>query len=320
MMGKHDKPGVDIRRLRYFLAVCDHGGFSRAAVAIGVAQPALTRQVQLLEQELGVELVTRNGRSALPTGAGQSLMVEARQHLTELDHLVERIRRDFGQTPRRVVLGICPTITAMFLDHIREGLHQADSGLELSVVEAYSGDLRNLMASGGLDLAISYGSADDGRHRALDLLTERLVHVTPGPQADSGAESGAEPGPVSLEGVLREPLILPSASHQLRRIIETAAKVRGLTVTPALELDSLGAVKAMLDQPGRRLSTILPYHSVREDALRGRFQLRHIKAPDMVRTIALLQPGDTGRAVPAGLRDQIIARAVEIRTTMEAVA
>lgn len=311
-MGKLEKPGIDIRRLRYFLAVCDHGGLSRAAVAIGVAQPALTRQIQLLEQELGVELVTRNGRNALPSEAGQMLLAEARPHLDGLDQLVDRIRRDFSEGPIRVSLGICPSITPLFLDRISENLRHSGSNIELTVIEAYSGDLRNLMASGGLDLAISYRPAGETTQRAIDLLTEQLVLVTSGPVTNSA--------PVTLAEALREKLILPSAIHQLRRIVEAVAASRGLTLTPALELDSLGAVKAMLDNHGSGLSTILPYHSVCEDAAKGRFHLRLIDDPDMIRTIALLQPSEGGRRIPVGLKNHILARAAEIRATLEAVA
>lgn len=310
-MGKHEKSGIDIRRLRHFVAVCDHGGFSRAAVAIGVAQPALTRQIQLLEQELGVELVTRNGRNALPSQAGQALLTEARLHLDGLDRLADRIRRDFSEAPTRVSLGICPSIAPLFLDRVIENLRQSGSNIEMTVIEAYSGDLRNLMASGGLNLAISYRPVGEETPRAIDLLTERLVLVTSGPGANHAA--------VGLAEALREKLILPSAIHQLRRIIEHVAAARGLTLKPSLELDSLSAVKAMLDEPGRGLSTILPYHSVCEDAAKGRFQLRMIDDPEMVRTIALLQPGVGARPIPIGLKDQILARAAEIRATLDAV-
>ena len=311
-MGKLERPGIDIRRLRYFLAVCDHGGFSRAAVAIGVAQPALTRQIQLLEQELGVELVIRNGRNALPSEAGQALLAEARPHLEGLDQLVDRIRRDFSEGPTRVTLGICPTITPLFLARITENLRQSGTNIDLTVIEAYSGDLRNLMTSGGLDLAISYRPAGEITQRSIDLLTERLVLVTSVPVAN--------PAPVNLAEALCERLILPSPIHQLRRIIESVAAARGLTLSPALELDSLGAVKAMLDNRSNGLSTILPYHSVCEDAAKGRFHLRLIDDPDMIRTIALLQPSEGGRRIPVGLKNHILARAAEIRATLEAVA
>ncbi|MBC7737427.1 MAG: LysR family transcriptional regulator [Candidatus Saccharibacteria bacterium] len=98
-----------MRRLRYFLTVCDHGGFSRATAAVGAAQPALTRQIQLLELALGVELVICIGRNARPSQAGQTLLTEARPHLEGLDHLVACIRRDFTQAPIRVSLRICPS-------------------------------------------------------------------------------------------------------------------------------------------------------------------------------------------------------------------
>jgi DNA-binding transcriptional LysR family regulator len=64
---------IDLKRLRYFVAVCKHGGFSHAAGVIGVAQPALTRQVQLLERQVGLKLITRNGRGVQPTEEGRFL-------------------------------------------------------------------------------------------------------------------------------------------------------------------------------------------------------------------------------------------------------
>ena len=73
-MARINRAGVDMRRLRCFFAVCEHGGFSRAADAIGIAQPALNRQVQLLKQEIEAAPFARNGRSAVPTEAGQLLM------------------------------------------------------------------------------------------------------------------------------------------------------------------------------------------------------------------------------------------------------
>lgn len=311
-MGKFEKPGVDIRRLRYFLAVCDHGGFSRASMAIGVAQPALTRQIQVLEQELGVQLVTRNGRNALPSEAGLALLSGARGHIDGLDQLIDRFRQDYGREPRRVSLGICPSITPLFLECITENLRQSAPKIDLTVIEAYSGDLRNLMNSGGLDLAISYRPAEETTHRVIDLLTERLVLVSSSPLVNET--------PVTLAQAFQERLILPSIIHQLRRIIETVAQARGLVLTTKLELDSLGAVKAMLDTSGGGLSTILPYHSVREDAAKGRFHLRQIDDPDMVRTIALLHPQDGAGNMPVAWRDQILTRAAEIRATLEAVS
>lgn len=308
-MGRIHRGGVDMRRLRYFLAVCEHGGFSRAAEAIGIAQPALTRQVQLLKQEIGVELFSRTGRSAVPTEAGQVLRAEAQGHLDSLDQLIDRMRRDFAGGPARVALGICPTIAPLFLTHVQDVLKATPGGPVLSVIEAYSGDLRSLMAAGRLDLALSYaGPAEAGVH-ATALLSERLVVAT---------RAGVA-GPLGLSDLARLTLILPSRMHALRRIIDRVCAARGLSLVPALELDSLSAVKAMLADEAADYATILPHHAVAEEAALGNVVLRPIDDPEMTRTIALLRPAGQRRSLPEGLTDHILARADDIRRTMEAV-
>ena len=249
-MGNLEKPVIDTYRQRYFLAVSVHGGFSRPAVATGVAQPVLTQQVQLFEQELGVELVIRNGRNALPSEARRVLLVEVRLHLDRLAQLVDLNGRDFTEVPARVSLGIFPSIISFSFDRISENLRQPSSNIELIVIEAYSGDLRNAMASGGLDLAISHRPVGETTQQAIDLLTERLVLVTSSPVDN--------PAAVSLAEALRENLILPSAIHQLRRIIDLVAAARGLTLTPALDRDSRRTVKAMLDNAGSGLRPFCP--------------------------------------------------------------
>ncbi|MEJ8569910.1 LysR family transcriptional regulator [Microbaculum marinum] len=300
-MARLEKSGVDIRRLRYFFAVCDNGGFSKAAPVIGIAQPALTRQVRLLEQELGVELVTRNGRSAVPTEAGARLLGEAKTHIEELDLLFERLRQDFNGAAGDIRLGVCPTIAPLFLNHIMDSMRH---GGRVSVVEAYSGDLERLMASRRLDLAISYLGANDARAENIPLLTERLVLA--GPPLDV-----ADPAPFAALAGLR--LILPSPIHQLRRIVDRVAADRGVALRPALELDSLTAVKAMIEEADHGYHTVLPYHSVAADAAQGRYCLWQIDDADMVRTIALLCPSGMSDRALNGMIERVLGRAAELR-------
>ena len=308
-MGRLEKPGVDIRRLRYFVAVCDHGGFSKAAPVIGIAQPALTRQVQLLEHELGIELFTRNGRNAVPTEAGVALMNGARLHLESFDLLIDQVQRDFGAGPAHVCLGICPTIAPLFLVPLQDALRQSAPSLTLTVIEAYSGDLRNLMACGRLHLALTYSPSDKAGLDVTDLLSEKLVLAGLGPATS----------PLNLQDVARHRLILPSVHHQLRRIIDAVAAARGTPLVPVLELDSLNAVKAMLDGTSGDFATILPYHSVAADAAEGRFAIHLIDDPGMVRTIALLRPCCAKQPLPEVLTEAIFSHAKGIRASLEAV-
>ncbi|WP_426034622.1 LysR family transcriptional regulator [Cypionkella sp. TWP1-2-1b2] len=308
-MGRLENSGVDIRRLRYFVAVCDNGGFSKAAPVIGIAQPALTRQVQLLEHELGMELFTRNGRNAVPTEAGTALMSGARLHLESLNLLIKRVKRDFGAGPAHVSLGICPTISPLFLASLHEALRQSAPTLTLTVIEAYSGDLRSLMACGRLQLALTYSQPDTEGLDVTNLLSEKLVLA--GPRQSNH--------PLSVDDLSRQRLILPSAHHQLRRIIDAVAETRGIPLVPALELDSLNAVKAMLDGSSGDFATILPYHSVATDAAEGRFSISMISDPAMVRTIALLRPAKPEQPLPEILPEVVFSRAKAIQMSMEAV-
>ncbi len=85
------------RRLGYFLAVCEHCGISKAASAIGVAQPALTRQIKLLEQDLEIQLFRRSGRSAEPTDAARYLVERIKPHIAAIEQALAEIRQDASQ-------------------------------------------------------------------------------------------------------------------------------------------------------------------------------------------------------------------------------
>ncbi len=85
------------RRLGYFLAVCEHSGISKAASAIGVAQPALTRQIKLLEQELDIQLFRRSGRSAEPTDAARHLVERIKPHMAAIEQALAETREDAHQ-------------------------------------------------------------------------------------------------------------------------------------------------------------------------------------------------------------------------------
>lgn len=309
-MARGEVFGVDIRRLSYFVAVCEHGGVSRAAGAIGIAQPALTRQIKLLEEEIGLELFRRTGRGILPNEVGIGLLNGVRHHLDALGVVIEGLRERFGTGQRRINLGICPTIMPLFQSEISAESRAVLGGASISVIEAYSGDLRCLMDAGELDLALTYAPPIDDNVKSTPLLSERLAVA---------ARDFPDENTVSFSALRRLRLILPSRIHQLRRIIDAACESRKTTLVPALELDSFGTVKTLLADGNSGFATILPFHSVAHDAEQGGYETRLIDDPGMVRTIALLEPSHPKRGVPAGLVDKLVSRATEIRRTMEAV-
>ena len=114
---------MDLRQLEYFVRVAELGGFTRAAIALGVAQPALSRQVRLLEVELRQTLLARNGRGAVPTEAGQVLLEHARGILHQVDRAREELARLRGGLAGRVTLGLPPSVARALA--VRVGLSVA---------------------------------------------------------------------------------------------------------------------------------------------------------------------------------------------------
>jgi LysR family nitrogen assimilation transcriptional regulator len=304
---------IDVKRLRYFIAVCRHGGFSHAANIIGVAQPTLTRQIQLLEREIGLKLITRNGRGAEPTEEGRFLLVRSTEYLDGLDNIVGELKQRFSQVSGEAVLGICPSISPFFLDDLKAYLAANSPNLSLSVIEAYSGDLKNLMNGNRLDLALTYKPSSGAGEDHVELFSEKLVLV-------SGFQPNVPQRGCALSELEGLKLILPSRIHELRLIIDAVCRRRGVLLRPELELDSLDAVKTLLLKRPLHYFTILPAHSVHEEVERRQFSQFAIDDPDMLRTISIVTPAKPrSQAVTSYLQRHIEGRARVIKARLATV-
>jgi len=299
-----EKEGVDLRRLRYFIAVCEHGGFSRASSSVGIAQPSLTRQIKLLEQELGVSLIHRTWRGAGPTDEGQLLLDRSKPHLQGLDDAIREVRLQSSKLVGPVALGVCPTIAPLFLDELKALIEARHPSIQMSVVEAYSGDLASLMAHGSIDISLTYSPSDTTGVSVDRLFSEPLLLVTPPDWASSGASR-------SLEEISRLRLILPSTIHELRRVIDAVSARRGVKLAPDIELDSLDAVKSMLLASGARHATILPLNSVSDEMSSARLAGHAIADPAMQRTIAIVRPDPNPKALLTEAVASLIHRRAE---------
>lgn len=303
---------IDVKRLRYFVAVCKHGGFSHAASVIGVAQPALTRQIQLLEREVGLKLITRNGRGAEPTEEGRFLLARSMEYLDGLDNLFLELKQRSSQMSGQAVVGICPTISSFFLDDLKSYVATNSPDLSMSVLEAYSGDLKNLMNSDRLDLALTYKPSGSVSVQHIELFSEQLVLV-------SGFVPDLEQRSFKLNEFESLKLILPSRIHELRLIIDTVSKRRGVLLRPDLELDSLDAVKTFLKR-SLDFFTILPAFSVHKEVESREFSQYTIDDPDMLRTISIVTPArPRNHAVTTYLQRHIEERASAIKARLATV-
>ena len=127
--------------------------------------------------------------------------------------MLREVKLRFSKLNGQVVLGICPTISPLFLDDLKTYLAASSPNLKLSVIEAYSGDLKSLMRSGRLDLALTYKPSESTGMRFIELLSEKLVLV-------SCYMANAKRRSYRLADLVGLKLILPSRIHELRLIID----------------------------------------------------------------------------------------------------
>ena len=233
-----------------------------------------------------------------------------RQHLESVDSVILELRQAFTATSGRVTLGVCPTIAPFFLDDLIQHIGRYHPNVVLSIIQAHTGDLKKLMNSGHLDIALIYRTPIANRFSSIDLFSERLVLVS-----SSSAKAGRARRTRTLAGVMGLKLILPSRTHELRGIIDRACRLRNITFDPDLELDSLEAMKAMLFKKPTNRHTILPYHSVRAEIAARKLFWAEFEESEMQRTIAVVTPKKPRNAEAiTRLCERIRARADEHRS------
>ena len=148
---------MDIRQLRTFSCVAELGSLSKASDTLRVAQPALSRQIKLLEHELRAELFTRNGRGMVLTDAGRLLLARTAGIVRQIDQVRDEIQSAGGPPSGRVVLGLVPTVSCVISARLARRTVDTYPGISLCIVESYSGHLTEWLHRGEMDLALIYG-------------------------------------------------------------------------------------------------------------------------------------------------------------------
>jgi len=267
---------MDLRQLEYFVRVAELGSFTKAAVALDVAQPALSRQVRLLEVELRQNLLTRNGRGAVPTEAGKLLLEHGRGILHQVERAREELGRVRGALAGRVAVGLPPSVAkVMTVPLIREFRKRMPEGT-LSISEGLSAGMQESLVTGRLDIALLYNAAPSPDVELTPLLEEALYLV----QRHAGAAAPpARPRPIALRDIARLPLVIPSRPNAIRMLVETELANVRCRPTVALEIDGVAAMLDLVaDGAG---NAILSRNAVATSAHPQSFTMRPIGPPPL---------------------------------------
>ncbi len=146
---------MELRHLRYFLAVAQHRNFTRAAEELHIAQPPLSQQIQQLERELGATLFDRSARQVELTQAGEVLLLRARRVLEMIDDMTNEVREVAGARGGRVTLGVNRTAAALILPAVARLMRERMPGVELVILEGGTSTIAELVVERRVDLGLA---------------------------------------------------------------------------------------------------------------------------------------------------------------------
>jgi LysR family nitrogen assimilation transcriptional regulator len=265
---------MDLRQLEYFVRVAELGGFSRAAAALGVAQPALSRQVRLLEVELRQSLLQRNGRGATPTEAGLLLLEHGRGILHQVERAREALAQLRGGLAGRVVLGLPPTVARALAVVLMRAFQQRHPEARLVIMEALSTSVQEHLGSGRLDLAVLYNAQPVPGIETSPLGSEELLLVQ---QRDAGNAEADTDDALRIEAASHLPLVIPSRPNAIRMHVEAQMAVAGCRLNAALEIDGVRAILDLVE--GGSGNAILSRQAVASAPRPEAFRTRRLVMP-----------------------------------------
>jgi DNA-binding transcriptional LysR family regulator len=221
---------MDSRRLRYFVQIVDSGSITRAAALSGVAQPALSQQLAILENELKVKLLNRSVSGVTPTPAGRILYARAQAILRQFEDLREAVHREVKPLSGTVTLGMPPTMLSRFGLPLIERVCTQHPEMHLQMREEGSVVLNELLTSGKIELAIS-ATRPEGEVIGEEVLTEPIVVMY--------SASMEIPESASLADLAKLPWVMPRRPNAIRALIDAVFASSNLTPNVVVEIDSL---------------------------------------------------------------------------------
>jgi LysR family nitrogen assimilation transcriptional regulator len=221
---------MQFRHLRYFVKIVEARSFSRAALTINVAQPALSQQIAELELKLGTSLLQRGARGVRPTAAGEVLYREASAILRLVEQLPGIVRSSGGETDGVVSLGMSSTLAATlggaFFEACKAALPKVT--LKLAVIDSES--IKARIEAHSLDLAIVFEDEFVPVFSRKLLFRQRLYLVRRDPLPDKALS-------ISFDKLATLPLILPSHPNVVRGLLDRSFAAAGISPNVVAEAD-----------------------------------------------------------------------------------
>jgi LysR family transcriptional regulator, nitrogen assimilation regulatory protein len=269
---------MDLRQIEYFVRVAELGGFTRASAALGIAQPALSRQVRLLEVELRQTLLTRDGRGAVPTEAGRLLLAHGRGILHQVERAREELGKLRGALAGRVAVGLPTSLARVLTVPLTRAFDRQMPEATISISEGLSSAMLESLVNGRLDIALLYNARPSPDIELTPLQQEELFLV-------QSRAHATDTGVIGLQALASLPLVIPSRPNAIRMRVESEMAAIGCSPLIALEIDGVSAILDLVaDGAG---NAVLSGNAVASSVKPGLFRLRPIREPRLHAQISL---------------------------------
>jgi LysR family hydrogen peroxide-inducible transcriptional activator len=231
---------MNLRDLRYLVALADHRHFGRASAACFVSQPTLSTQIRKLEAELGVTLVERAPRKVMLTPAGREIAERARRIVGEVEQMKEAARRTQDPEAGSVRLGMFPTLGPYLLPHAVPRIRERFPRLELLLVEEKSPELLSRLHEGKLDAGLLALPLHDDQLHAEFLFEEPFLLAVPESHALARQDT------LAMRELAHQRLLLLEDGHCLREQALDVCHLAGASEKSEFQATSLETLRQMV--------------------------------------------------------------------------
>jgi len=286
---------MDLRGIRYFVQIAELGSITRAAAHLGIAQPALSRSIHGIEDELGIQLLVRLPRGVRLTGAGRQFLDHCRRIMRELDRARDELRHSSEVPSGKVVLGLSPTIGPLLLPGVIERVRRQCPQITLKIVEWFSTQLYDALLTGRVDVAVLTNAPASRALKMTPLISEPIVVLSP-PQLRGTRRF------YTLPELSKTPVI---TSEAIRHIVEEQIGRYGWRLNVEAEIDAIEAIRQLLLRGIG--ASVMPVSTFHDDIRAGRIAAFQIADANVYRSLALAQPAERKPSAAIEEISQIVA-------------
>jgi LysR family transcriptional regulator, nitrogen assimilation regulatory protein len=277
---------VEIKQIESFVRVAELGSFTKAAIAMGLAQPLLSRHVRQLEVELHQNLLIRNGRGVSPTASGLLMLEHARNILHQVALAKEELSGAVGTLSGPISIGLPPSLSKLITVPLTLAFQKALPQAKLTLTEGFSAPMYESLRTGSIDIALLYNPAPTPELEQLLLHEDALILIASKQPLKQLNHLKPHKETLSLKELCELPLIVPSRPNAFRLLIETEMHKIGKKPNVVLEIDGINAIIELVKE-GLGFA-VLPTYTLSQFPDTRAFTTHAIKSPQLLSQLKLV--------------------------------